>query len=198
MTDDETLRVYDDRVAEYVDMTTRREIDPDLLRFMHQLQPGAHVLDLGCGPGAASVVLRDHGFVPDPVDASEGMVQHCISVHGLKARLATFDEITGDAVYGGIWANFSLLHAPRRALAGHLSTLHTALKPGGAFHIGMKLGEGEHRDRIGRLYSYFSREELERHLTQTGFVILERSFGNEAGLSGETAPWITILAKKKG
>ena len=63
MSDEETLAVYDARVAGlYFNLTERAEIDPDLVRFMKALKKGAFVLDLGCGPGMASAILRENGF----------------------------------------------------------------------------------------------------------------------------------------
>jgi len=71
-----------------------------------------------------------------------------------------------------------------------------SLRPEGVFHIGMKLGNGMHRDSIGRMYSYYSEEELTQHLSNTGFKILDKTFGEEPGLSGEIASWITVLCKR--
>lgn len=140
MSDEQTLAVYDARVEDYISLTKRDEIDPDLVRFMKALKKGAFVLDLGCGPGMASAILRENGFRPDPVDASIGMVRVANETHELGARVATFDDIKGKEIYDGVWANFSLLHASRKTMAGHLSDIHAALKPGGMFHIGMKTG----------------------------------------------------------
>jgi len=195
MADSETLSVYDAKVADYVEMTKRSEIDPDLVRFMNHLSEGAFVLDLGCGPAASSVVLREHGFRPDPVDASSEMVRFANETHDISARVATFEEISGEAVYDGVWANFSLLHAPREAMAGHLTALRNALKPGGIFHIGMKLGEGAERDKLGRFYTFYTQDELTGLLKAAGFEIIYHSLGNDPGLSGKREPWITDLAR---
>jgi len=195
MADKETLGVYDTKVADYVNMTERSEIDPDLKRFMAYLPKGAFVLDLGCGPAASAVVMRDQGLVPDPVDASAEMVRFANETHAINARVATFDDIEGEAVYDGIWANFSLLHAPRSAMAGHLQALRRALKPDGIFHIGMKLGEGEERDKLGRFYTYYSDNDLTVLLEAEGFSALDRTFGQGGGLSGRVEPWVTILAR---
>ncbi len=195
MSDEETISVYDARVSDYIGMTQRDEVDPDLVRFMDHLKVGAYVLDLGCGPAASSVTLREYGFMPDPVDASGEMVRHANEVHGINARVATFDDITQEAVYDGIWANFSLLHAPRANMEGHLEQIKTALKPDGIFHIGMKLGESEFRDNIGRFYSYYTQEELNAYLKAAGFEVLDHTLGEGGGLSGKVEPWVTILAR---
>jgi len=197
MSDEQTLSVYDARVEDYAKLIRRDEIDPDLLRFMKQVKAGGLVLDLGCGPAMASAILREHGFRPDPVDASGEMVRLANETHDIGARVATFDDIGSEAGYEAVWANFSLLHAKKRDLPVHLAAIYKTLKPGGIFHIGMKTGEGERRDRIGRFYAYYSEEELTGMLEDAGFTVLDTTVGEDSiGLSGEVSPWVTILAKR--
>ncbi len=195
MTDEETLKVYDAKVSDYQQMTRRAQIDPDLLRFMAHLPSGALVLDLGCGPATASAVMREHGYRPDPVDASGEMVRFANEAHAINARLASFDEIDSEATYDGIWANFSLLHAQRAQMPNLLKSMHRAVKGGGLFHIGMKLGEGESRDSLGRFYTYYSQEQLNALLEHSGFKPIDHTLGEGGGLSGEITPWITVLSR---
>ena len=152
------------------------------------------MLDLGCGPGTASAHMRAAGLVPDPVDASEGMIAVAKEKHGLNARLGRFEDVDGDAVYDGVWANFSLLHAPRSDMPKYLSAVHRALKPGGAFHIALKAGEGEERDRIGRFYTYYTEAELTGLLQDAGFTPGPYRRGRDKGLSGDDADWISTTA----
>ena len=194
--DRETIAVYDARVSEYAAVFERSEIDPDLVRFMKHLPAEGHVLDLGCGPAQASAVMRDNGFRVDPVDASPGMVALANETHDIHARLATFDDLTAVAAYDGVWANFSLLHARRERFAVHIAAIHTALKPAGVFHIGMKTGEGERRDHLGRRYCYFSEAELRVILEAGGFSVFATSKGRDKGLAGSVDPWITLLSRR--
>jgi SAM-dependent methyltransferase len=152
------------------------------------------VLDLGCGPANASAFMREAGLVPDPVDASAGMVRLANERYGIGARLATFDDIGGVAEYDGVWANFSLLHAARGDLPRYIAALHRALKPGGIFHIGMKTGTGEARDGIDRLYTYVGRDELTGLLTDAGFTVTDTTEGTEVGLAGTNDPFIICRA----
>ncbi len=190
--DDRTLAIYDSRVADYAKMVSAGAKTPGLGAFMQALPAGAHVLDLGCGPGDSAAVMQDAGIRVDAIDASPAMVAHARETYGLTARLARFDEIAGDDIYDGIWANFSLLHAPKAALPGLLDALHRALRPGGVFHVGLKLGEGEKRDKLGRFYAYYSEDELAGLLKQAGFTPFARQHGADAGLDGTKAPWIVI------
>ena len=194
--DAETIAVYDERVKEYAEVFVRTELDPDLVRFMKHLVAGGHVLDLGCGPGQASAVMRDHGFRVDPVDASPGMVKLANETHDIHARLATFDDLDALETYDGVWANFSLLHARREQVPLHVSAIHRALKPEGIFHIGMKTGEGERRDHLGRRYSFFSEAALRGMLEASGFTVLAASTGRDKGLAGSVDPWVTLLSRR--
>ncbi|MBZ0130770.1 MAG: class I SAM-dependent methyltransferase [Rhodobacteraceae bacterium] len=192
--DAETIAVYDARAAEYADMTEPEERNTALAAFIAALPPGGAVLDLGCGPGHASAVMADAGLKVTATDASAEMVALAARHPGVTARRMTFDEITGKAAYDGIWANFSLLHAPRTDMPRYLSALHAALKPGGLLHIGLKTGKGARRDGIGRLYTYFTEAEIRTLLGNAGFTVTSQRTGSDLGLDGTIAPWITLAA----
>ena len=192
--DSRTIAVYDAKAGDYADCFASDRPDRHLSAFIKALPDNAHVLDLGCGPGAASAFLRAAGHVPDPVDASPAMIALANERHDINARLATFDDIDAVSEYDGVWANFSLLHAPRADLPRHLAALHRALKPGGLLHLGMKTGSGEARDGLDRLYSYYSVAELRTMLTGTGFTIASTFEGHERGLAGTDDPFVIIAA----
>ena len=152
------------------------------------------MLDLGCGPGAAAAHMAKSGLHVDATDASLEMAEMAGRAKGVTAWQATFDEITGNGIYDGIWANFSLLHAPRSKMPNHLNALYTALKPGGQFHIGVKLGTGEARDTLGRLYTYYTQDELTGLLQATGLTVTGAFTGQGTGLDGTVSDWISLAA----
>lgn len=194
MSDVKTIAVYNAQAQEYARMTESEARDKQLLAFIAALPNGARVLDLGCGPGITAAVMANAGLKVDATDASSQMVAMAAKNPGVTAWQATFDQIEGDAIYDGIWANFSLLHAPRANMPRHLIALHKAAKPGARFHIGVKTGTGEERDRLGRLYTYFEEQELVTLLKDAGFSTTNRHTGRGTGLSGEMANWIVLTA----
>lgn len=196
MSDEETLAVYDAKVADYAKIVSASEPDDDLKRFLTLLPESACVLDLGCGPGHASAHMRAAGHRPDPIDASSKMVEFARETHKLDARMGTFDDIPKTAAYDGVWANFSLLHAPQHKVRDYIADCAAALKFQGHFHLGMKTGRGEERDKIGRRYAYFPERELTRYIMDAGMRVLNRRSGEEAGLSGEVAPYVILQAIK--
>ncbi|MCI2395825.1 class I SAM-dependent methyltransferase [Aliiroseovarius sediminis] len=193
MTDDRTtLDVYDAEAAAY-EARIAEKSSPGLRTFLDHLPPAAHVLDLGCGPGLSAVAIQAAGHTVDAVDGSAAMVVRA-QLNGVNARQALFTDIDATSAYDGIWANFSLLHLPRPDFAPTLARLHRALRPGGLFHIGMKLGDGEGRDGLERFYCYYQPDELEQALTSSGFTLISCTPGTGRGLDGTLSDWMVILA----
>ena len=191
--DDETLAVYGAQAQAYANLTDDLEGDKHLATFIAAMPDGARVLDLGCGPGRAAGQMGAVGLKVDAMDAVPEMVAMAAAHLGVTAWQGTFDDITGDTIYDGIWANFSLLHAPRAAMPRHLADVRRALKPGGLFHIGVKTGTSESRDSLGRLYTYYTEAELRDLLTTAGLTPTGSWTGSDAaGLSGEPADWVVI------
>lgn len=192
--DAETLKVYEDRAQDYATCFTSDKPDRALLQFLQAMPKGGRVFDLGCGPGNAALTMMNAGLQVEALDATPAMVALARD-QGVDARLGTFDDLKADARYDGVWANFSLLHAPRADLPRHLAAIRKALKPGGHFHIGMKLGDGEKRDHLGRKYTFVTRDELGSLLSGVGMTpVWENSFV-EKGLAGTADPGITLLAR---
>jgi SAM-dependent methyltransferase len=196
MADARTIATYNAKAADYAQMVSSEAPDTSLQTFIDLMPKGGHVLDLGCGPGTASAHMRAAGLVPDPVDASEGMIAIAKDKFGLAARLATFADITGSDIYDGIWANFSLLHAAPDDLPRHFNALGKATKPGGTIHVGMKTGTGVARDKINRLYTYVTVEELSTLLTSAGYHVTYTKEGQEAGLAGTVDPFVIMRGQR--
>ena len=194
--DRETMDVYGRMAGDYAAMVHLERNDRHLDAFIRSLPAGASVLDLGCGPGRAAARMAQSGLQVDAWDASPEMAALARERFGLDVRVATFDALDADAVYDGIYANFSLLHAPRPEMPEHLDRIAKALTTRGLFHIGLKTGIGERRDSLGRFYAYYEEPELVGLLESAGFEILSRATGTEAGLDGVEAPWIVMKARK--
>lgn len=192
--DKKTLSIYAAKAEDYLEMVRKEAKSHILKTFIGGLPKGAHVLDLGCGPGVSAAVMAEAGMTVDATDAVPEMVAMADAHPGVCARVARFEDIDGTDLYDGIWANFSLLHAPKADMPAHLARLRTALKPGGLFHIGLKTGTGEHRDKIGRFYAYYTEDELSDLLKDAGFTPFSSVTGSEPGLSGEDAPWVCMAA----
>lgn len=197
MSDTETIGVYDHKAKEYAEITRRERPDPQLLEFLEAAPVGGPLLDLGSGPGAASAVMASKGRDVIAWDPSQGMIDLAAAQPGVKAKLAGFEDLASltPKSFAGVWANFSLLHARRSDVPRYLGDIAKALQPKGIFHIGVKLGEGEERDSLGRFYTYFTEAELRGLLSRSGLTPFKITFGEDRGLAGPIEPWIAILSR---
>ena len=192
--DAQTLAVYAAQADRYAQAFDTARPDPWLDAFLAAMPEGGHVLELGCGPGRIAGVMQRAGLVVDAVDASPEMAALAQRLHGVAVRVARFEDIAGTGVYDGIWANFSLLHAPKAGMPGHLARLARALKPGGRLHLGLKTGTGERRDALGRFYAFYEEDELRDLLAGAGFTVAACDHGEGPGLAGTSDPFMLVTA----
>ena len=194
MPDKKTIDTYNARADIYVNIVSRTTPDQDLQNFLYTVPKGGKVLDFGCGPGNSAMMMQDAGLKVDAIDASSEMVKLAQEKFGVNAKLGTFDDLDAENYYDGIWANFSLLHAPKSDMPRHLSAIHKALKPSGYFHIGLKTGTGSARDDIDRMYTYYEEEELCDLLTSAGFTVIAVRKDSMEGMAGTNDPFMIVTA----
>jgi SAM-dependent methyltransferase len=189
-----TLEVYAAEAARYENVSATHAETEALSRFLDRLPRAGRILDLGCGPGHHAVAMTARGFDVTAWDASEAFVAMARE-KGVKAERRTFDELDADAEYDGIWASFSLLHAPKAAFSRHIAAIAAALRKPGHLYLGLKTGQGETRDSLGRFYAYFTEQELTQTLEAAGFGILDSVTGSAEGLAGTIDPFILLTAR---
>ena len=132
------------------------------------------MLDLGSGPGSDSGFFLRQGLRVRALDATPAFVEHA-RANGVGAYLGTFDDVTETAEYDGVYASFSLLHAPRADFPRHLAAIHRALKPGGVLLIIDHSAEtGTGIDSVDQLHR-IEEAHVYRTLTDLGFELTGQS-----------------------
>ena len=194
--DQETVNVYDKKISDYKKLISKELKDTNLDIFMNMIESGGKVLDLGCGTGSASLELSKRGFLPFPVDASLEMIKVAEAFLKIKARKISFDEIDEHNFYHAIWANFSLLHTTKNKFRDILKILFSALKEKGILFFSLKRGVGESRDKLGRLYSYYEKSEVEKYLEKATFQTKRYTEGVSVGLAGDIESWMGFFCEK--
>ena len=191
--DQTTLAVYQSRADDYQQMTDTLD-HSELSTLMDQLPAGGRVLDAGAGPGHHARMMSEAGF---EVIALEPVAEYAdlIEGAGVTTVRAGFDWITQSAEFDGVWASFSLLHVSRDAFLGYLQNIRTALKPDGILVLGMKTGEGEARDKLGRYYCFYTEAELIAALEAAAFKVISKKSGKAEGLAGTHDPFIYLGAQ---
>ena len=194
--DQKTVDTYNKHISDYEELMSKETKDTNLDIFMEMIVREGKVLDLGCGTGSASLELLKRGFSPFPVDASLEMIKVAESLLKIKARKISFDDINEHNFYHGIWANFSLLHITKNQFRDTLKKLFFALKKEGLLFFSLKRGEGESRDKLGRFYSYYEKNEVEKYLEKANFQATKITEGLSVGLAGDEEVWMGFFCEK--
>ena len=193
--DIKTLQVYETQSSKYLENVTKEHPSKTLKYFAANLPRQSNVLDYGCGPGLSAEYLANLGHSVTAFDASQNMLELVPKHERIKSYQATFDTFSENEIFDGIWASFSLLHAKRRDFPHLLTSIKRALKPYGLFSIGLKLGAGEKRDKLGRRYTFVSQNELDQLLKSSGFNVFDHILGQDVGLDGVMSEWVFAYAK---
>jgi 2-polyprenyl-3-methyl-5-hydroxy-6-metoxy-1,4-benzoquinol methylase len=196
--DDATLQFYRSNAEAYA----RREITSRharLTAFLALLQPGAAILELGCGAGGDTAEMLARGFNIRATDGSPEMAAVASKRLGRPVETLLFHDLDEVEAYDGVWANACLLHVPREQLATVLSLIWRALKPGGVFFASYKEGEGGGRDTLDRYYNYPSQDWLQVTYAKAGdWNSLSMERGEVRGFDDKMAPMLFVVAQKVG
>lgn len=168
-----------------------------LSQFLAKLEPGARILELGCGGGRDALAMKSAGFVVTPTDGSSSIAAKAETLIGLPVRVMRFDELAEDQAFDAVWANASLLHVPRDGLPGVLKRVWHALRPEGLFFASFKSGGTEGRDSHGRYFNYLSVDQARDTYAASGdWQIDEVSEYVGGGFEGSMGPWIAVTARR--
>ncbi len=195
--DPKTEQFYSERAEEWASHLPQAH-SSRLDGFLSHLQPGACVLDLGCGDGRHAAYMEQNGFEVHAVDGVAKMVELSNQRLNRPAKLMLFEELDAQEEYDAIWANASLLHVYEQDLPEILKRVWRALKPGGWHFASFKGGDGGHRDQFDRYYSFISDKSLRHSYYSAGqWNLFELK--SEMGKAYMTAqmPWHNIVAQKE-
>lgn len=154
-----TVAYYERHAQDFFQETIGIDMRPLYQRFLPLLPADARILDAGCGAGRDLRAFRDLGYAATGFDASPALVALARGHAGDPVHCLTFQTISWQAAFHGIWACASLLHVPRVALGDSLYRLATALLPGGILYVSFKYGAAE-REKDGRTFTDLDEAQL--------------------------------------
>ena len=166
---DQVTRDFYDRDPEgYVESTFGNDVFDLRRRFLDHLDPGARILDLGCGSGRDTLAFRDAGYEVVPVDGSEGMCRVASAITGDSVRCLDFLDLDYTEEFDGVWACASILHLRPEEISDVMALVRRALRCGGVFYISFKSG-GFSGYREGCWYTDVQLDGMRTMATGSGF-----------------------------
>jgi SAM-dependent methyltransferase len=173
------------------------------------------ILDVGCGPGHYLKVFYALGFESIGIDISDEMVNIAKQALGTEMtggeamsstpfprieNTSLFDLGFDSNSFDGIWYNAVVVHVPRRLLPSNLGRLNQILKEDGVLYLSALLGSGSVVRREGRVFFYYTQDELIDLFGDAGFKIITQ-WSDEIELSARGGQrkksWAHFLLRKK-
>lgn len=165
------------------------EPPPEVMAFAATLPPG-RALDLGCGPGRASIYLARRGwqvdgvdFIPDAIELARSRAKAAgVSPNFYLAPVTALDFLTGPYDFAlDVGCLHNLSDDDLRRYHQHLLRL---LKPGGAYLLFAHLRETDSSSLEDRRWLD---ERAFRRLFQRGFTLERLEYG--VTQVGDNPPW---------
>lgn len=180
---------YNKIAEEYTEEFFADTSDLPLIRMLtKQLNPGAKVIDIGCGPGQFSEYLHSQGFNVVGIDNSDEMIRIAekkvptVSFLKMDMRKLDFPEESFD----GILAAYSIIHIPTEQIEQVLAQMYRVLKPGGYALFITQVGEpdqvlDEPLARGEKIFmNFFSEERIATFVTKAGFKLVQQKSINQS------------------
>ncbi len=174
-----------------------------LEKFLSFFDPGASILDVGCGSGVKSKILQQKGMNVTGIDFSEKMLEIAKRrVPEGNFQLVDLYKIADfDKKFDGIFAQAVLLHFPKKDIRGVIGSLKEKLKSGGYFYVAVKQRrEGEGEEEIvkendygyayERFFSYFTLPEMKQYFIGQGLEIVYEDI-----VPSGRRDWIQIIGR---
>ena len=188
----QTIQSYEDHAERYDALVPQipNANDQATLRRVAQIAgSGRLVLEVGSGPGRDADFLETLGVRVRRTDATRRFLE-LQAARGKQGELLNIvtDELGGP--YDAVLGLCVLIHVPRDQIDDVLSKIAASLRPGGAFLVSMRDGDGE----TGGIYHtvYWRRDAFAACLERAGLTLLWDDFGNDS----DGDPWNTFLTVK--
>lgn len=187
---------YDQFADAFFDATLSVDMSSLYDRFEPLLEPGALLLDAGCGSGRDSRHFLEHGFQVVAMDASAELVKRVRKLTGLPVHHCRFESFRNPDQFDAIWACASLLHVPECQLTTVMVHLLQQLKTDGIFYCSFKYGTGE-QIRDGRHFTMMDEAGLQSLLNSLPVVQIDNWKNTDLRPGREEEQWLNLLLRKQ-
>ncbi|GAA2561834.1 class I SAM-dependent DNA methyltransferase [Mycolicibacterium diernhoferi] len=192
-------------VAAFQQHLDGKPLDHAMLRAFTELVPAGHrVIDVGCGTGAATAILRAHGADVSGIDLSPNMVAHARRLHpdiGFTVGSMT-DLDVPDAGVGGLCAWYSVIHVPDDVLPAVFAEFHRVLVPGGVALLAFQIGDRPRHlteafgESVDLMFHRRHPETIAELLQNAGLPVIAQLVRAPEGDGVESTPQGYLIARK--
>ncbi len=195
-----TSQYYEQNAEQYVAETVHLDVKHLYAQFLEHVPPYGHILDAGCGSGRDTLYFLKNGYEVTAFDRSSALVEKARELidgqidsrANRDVQVLTFEEMTYEQRFDGIWACASLLHMSHDALPAVCKKLRRALKPNGVLYCSFKEGLEDWTDAKGRFFVGMTEPKLRGLLEECGFVVLSLKINTSA----RQERWLSAVGRR--
>lgn len=167
---------YEDNHQHYFASTVGIDPSAFLEPLARQLKPQATILDIGCGSGRDLLWFVRRGFRPTGFELSPSLAALARKHAGCPVIVGDFTDYDFSGLqFSALVFVGSLVHLSHQALPAILMSTCRALVPGGKLLITLKEGNGTSLAADGRVFTLWSKEDIEKVFTANHFHTLDFS-----------------------
>jgi cyclopropane fatty-acyl-phospholipid synthase-like methyltransferase len=160
--------------ADYHEKTFHIDPSSFLGPLIRYLNPGDHLLDVGCGSGRDLLWLKKQGFNVTGFERSEGLAALARKHAGCEIIAADFQTYDfSDHDFDAILLSGSLVHISHEHMGSVFANIISGLGHGGAMLVSLKEGLGSRVDPDDRRFYLWQDKDLQDMFTRHGFRVLE-------------------------
>jgi SAM-dependent methyltransferase len=192
-----TIPFYDEHGQAFFDRSIDANLNHLYDAFTKYLSDDAHILEVGCGSGRDAKAFIERGYRVTATDGSATMAKLAQEYLGQEVLHLTFDQIAFENEFDAIWANACLLHLPMAEMKSVFERLSKALKTGGVWYAGLKLGEGEIVAPDGRMFTFFNQETMRELVSHfPSLEIAEMTTSEDTRPDHKSEFWLNVYLRK--
>lgn len=201
---DETLRVYDERISSYIQNTPAKynRTHTSLLKwidfFLSTIPKTGNILEIGSGPGRDALYIKSRGYNILCSDGAPGFVEY-LKKKGQSAICLNILKDKIDKKYDLIFANAVMPHFTPEELEQILIKIHGSLKSKGMLAFNVKQGSNTlwTREKLNdpRFIHQWRLTDICNLVVKQGFTIKKVSHGIKGDLPSHL--WVQLTLQKR-
>ncbi|MEQ1783573.1 MAG: class I SAM-dependent methyltransferase [Hyphomonadaceae bacterium] len=187
-----TVHSYEGFAREYDKLCSEQlplDVEDALRRMVQCIPVGGSVLEIGSGPGREADFVESIGAAVRRTDAAQTFLD-LQAERGKSAELLNVVTDELDGPYDAVLALCVLIHVDREQIDTVLQKVWRALRPGGAFLVSMRKGDGETSGNYHTVY--WTRDRFAARLVAAGLAVQ----WDMESVDIDSDEWITFLARR--